>query len=139
MKKIINILIISLCLACGSKAYADVAVIVSANSTATASPAEISRIFLGKLKKFNNGSSVKVINAKKGSDIRTVFDKKALGKTPSQSKAYWSKLIFSGKANPPTELGSDSEIKAQVASADNVIGYIDSSAVDDTVKVISTF
>ena len=139
MKKLMSALVASICLSAGFQAQAEVAVIIAADNGATASPAEISRMFLGKLKKFGDGSKVEVVYAKEGSATRSEFDKKALGKSPSQIKAYWSKLLFSGKGSPPKELGSDAEIKAKVAAGGGVIGYIDASAVDGTVKVIGTY
>lgn len=139
MKKVISALIASFCLTIGFQANAEVAVIVAADSAASATPAEISRIFLGKLKKFGDGSKVEVVYGKEGTNTRTEFDKKALGKSPSQIKAYWSKLLFSGKGSPPKELASDAEIKAKVAAGGGAIGYIDAAAVDGTVKVLTTY
>lgn len=139
MNKVISALITSLCLTIGFQANAEVAVVVAADSTATASPAEISRIFLGKLKKFGDGSKVEIVYATEGSATRSEFDEKALGKSPSQIKAYWSKLLFSGKGTPPEELSSDAEIKAKVTSGGGVIGYIDAASVDGTVKVLTTY
>lgn len=51
-------------------------------------------------------------------------------------KAYWSKLIFSGKAKPLKELSSDSEVLRWMSSTPNAIAYIDASKVDDSVKVV---
>jgi hypothetical protein len=59
-------------------------------------------------------------------------------KDPAQVKALWSKLVFTGKATPPKEYASSAEVKKAVAADPKAIGYIDKSAVDDTVKVILT-
>lgn len=139
MKNVISTSIAALCLAASFYSKADVAVVVSADSAVTASPAEISRLFLGKLKKFSDGTKAEIVYAKEGSGIRQEFDEKALKKSPSQIKAYWSKLLFSGKGSPPKELASDAEVKTKVASGSGVIGYIDASAVDGTVKVLTTY
>ena len=93
-------------------------------------------MFLGKNKTFSNGESAKAINLKSGNAIRKNFEKEVLGKSSSQVKAYWSKLIFSGKAKPLKEGASDSEVLNWVSSTPNAIGYIDASKVDDSVKVI---
>jgi len=53
-------------------------------------------------------------------------------------KAYWSKMIFSGKAAPPAVFDNDAAVKSWVASNTDGIGYIDSSQVDVSVKVILT-
>jgi hypothetical protein len=51
-------------------------------------------------------------------------------------KAYWSKLIFSGKAKPLNEFASDSEVLNWVSTTPNAIAYIDANKVDGSVKVI---
>jgi hypothetical protein len=139
MKYAIKTFIAALCLVANTQSQADVAVVVSADSAVTASPAEVSRLFLGKLKKFSDGTKAEIVYAKEGSSVREEFDKKALKKSPSQIKAYWSKLLFSGKGSPPKELTSDAEIKAKVASGSGVVGYIDAASVDGTVKVLTTY
>jgi hypothetical protein len=52
-------------------------------------------------------------------------------------ESLWSKLVFTGKATPPKEYANSAEVKKAVADP-KAIGYIDKSAVDDTVKVILT-
>ncbi|NVM77408.1 ABC-type phosphate transport system substrate-binding protein [Duganella sp. SG902] len=70
--------------------------------------------------------------------LRTEFYRKVLDKDTAQVKAIWSKLVFTGKATAPKELGSSAEVKKAVAADPNAIGYIEKSAADDTVKVILT-
>lgn len=140
MKKLFNmkrvILMLSLMMSCFS--FADVAVVVSANNSANISDSDIKRLFLGKTKALSNGESVVVINQKFGNAIRKDFDKKALGKSSSQIKAYWSKRVFSGKGKPPKELASDADIISFIASDAKSIGYIDAANVTSAVKVIKT-
>ncbi|MES2163187.1 MAG: hypothetical protein V4476_18680 [Pseudomonadota bacterium] len=70
--------------------------------------------------------------------LRNEFYKKVLDKDSTQVKAIWSKLVFTGKASAPKELGSSAEVKKAVAADPQAIGYIEKSQVDDTVKVILT-
>ena len=118
---------------------ADVAVIVNPENTAVLSDSDISRLFLGKLKQFSSGDKAVAINLKLGSNTRDEFETKALGKTSSQIKAYWSKQVFSGKGKPPPELVSDKDILSMVAADNNIIAYVDAASVDDTVKVVKIF
>ena len=46
--------------------------------------------------------------------------------------------MFTGKGTPPKEYAGNAEVKKAVAADPKAIGYIDKSAVDDTVKVILT-
>ena len=73
-----------------------------------------------------------------GSPIRAEFYKKATGREPAQVKAAWSRLVFSGKAQPPKEVVDSGAVKKAVAGDSKAVGYIEKSAVDGTVKVLST-
>ena len=119
---------------------AETAVIVSSsNANASVNTASISKIFLGKSKSFPDGSQATPIDHNDGTPTREAFNDKVLGKSASQLKSYWSRLIFTGKGTPPKQYASDAEVKAAVSSDPSLIGYIDASAVDDTVKVVHKF
>ena len=51
-------------------------------------------------------------------------------------KRHWSKLIFSGRARPPNNLSSQKAVLSWVASNPAAIGYVDSTFVDSSVKVV---
>jgi ABC-type phosphate transport system substrate-binding protein len=120
-------------------ALADSTVIVNTGNTNAIADNDIARIFLGKMKKYANGDSVAPVNSKFGNTVRTEFEKKALKKSSSQVKAYWSKRVFSGKGKPPKEVVSDAEVIAFVAATPGAIGYVDAASVNDTVKSVKTF
>jgi ABC-type phosphate transport system substrate-binding protein len=50
--------------------------------------------------------------------------------------AHWSRIVFTGKGQPPKAVGDDSQVKEAVAKDKSLIGYIDSSALDSSVKKI---
>ncbi|MDK2778429.1 MAG: phosphate ABC transporter substrate-binding protein [Pseudomonadota bacterium] len=131
---------IALSLVFSAAAYAETAVIVSAsNGNGTLDQDTIARIFLGKTSKFPDGSQAIPVDQNEGSAVRDAFNDAVLGKSSSQLKAYWSRLIFTGKGTPPKESGSDADITALVAKNPNLIGYVDSAAVDASVKVVYRF
>ena len=70
------------------------------------------------------------------SDVRKNFYSKVADKTPSQVKAIWARLVFSGKSSPPKEVSNASEVKKLVAGNPDAVGYIEKSAVDSSVKVL---
>lgn len=121
-----------------SVAYAEIAIIANKASSLTAvQTSDIQRVYLGKTKKIN-GTEVSPINQANNKNLSDTFNKTVLNKTSNQVKAYWSKLIFTGKGTPPKELNNDIEVINAVRNDVNAIGYIDSSLVDDTVNVILT-
>lgn len=118
---------------------ANVAVIVNSGNTAAVDEAEISRMFLGKVKNFSTGETITLVNLDSGQATRDEFEEKVLNKSASQVKAYWSKLIFSGKGKPPKELASDKDILTFVAANPGAIGYVAEGSADGSVKVIKVF
>ena len=114
-----------------TQAMAEIAVIVNPGSgVSSLSSGEVKALYLGKSK------SLKPYDQAKGSKIREEFMDKVVGKSESQFKAYWSKKIFSGKGTPPRVLDSNAAVKSRVAGSVNAIGFIDSGAVDSSVKVV---
>ena len=120
-----------------SVAQAQVAVVVSAKSSATALTAEqAAGLFLGKSDQLPGVGTALLLDLPEGSATREAFYTKVAGKSGSQVKAAWSRLVFSGKATPPKELASSAEVKKMVAANPNAVGYIEKSAVDGSVKVL---
>ena len=139
-KQIIGSILITLSVVFSSfTVVAEVAVIVNPNNASAISEKDIKRIYLGKKKKFANGSSVIPVNLSAGDSTREAFESNVVGKSASKMKAYWAKLVFSGKGNPPKEAANAAEVLSLVAENPAVIGYIDASKVTDAVKVVGTF
>ena len=120
-----------------SAVSAEIAVIV--NPANTADSPQVSRIFLGKAKSFSNGSPAIPVNLSEASPLTSEFNKKVLNKSSSQLKAYWSKLVFTGKGTPPKAVSSDAEMIKLVSANPNLIGYVDAASVDGSVKVVASF
>jgi len=138
--KLLKTIFVTAALSISSLASAEVAVIVSAsNGNASIDQATISKIFLGKAKSFPDGAQAVPVDQDDGSASREAFNSTVLGKSASQLKSYWSRLIFTGKGTPPKQSGDDAAVKALVAANPNLIGYIDASAVDGSVKVVHKF
>jgi len=137
-RKIVRVLIAVGLLVSASIASADVVVIVNSSvAIKSASADDIAQIFLGKRSNID-GVHLVPVDQSEGNPARMAFYAKVVQKNPSQLNAYWSRLIFTGKGNPPRQVGSDAEVAEAVADDEEAIGYIDSSAVTDGVKVIYT-
>ncbi|MBA5636385.1 hypothetical protein H3H37_04895 [Duganella sp. LX20W] len=133
MKLLIQASLLCALSATALSASAETVVIVNKANPATRMFSEqASQFFLGKSTMFTP------IDQAEGSPIRADFYHKAADKDPAQVKAIWSKIVFTGKGTPPKEYSSNAEVKKAVAADPKAIGYIDKSAVDDTVKVILT-
>lgn len=118
---------------------AEIAVVVNPANANAVSADDLSRLFLGRASSFADGSKAIPLNQPEGHATRDEFDSKVLSRSASQLKAYWSKLVFTGKGTPPKELADDAAVKAAVAADPNAIGYISSANVDSSVKVVASF
>jgi ABC-type phosphate transport system substrate-binding protein len=122
-----------------SVGMAEVAIIGHpSNPTTELAPDQIERIFLGKVTSFPNGDKAIPIDQASGAGARTEFYSKVLSKTDSQLKSYWSRIIFTGKGQPPQEETDDMAVKALIAKNPSLVGYISSQSVDNSVKVLYT-
>jgi ABC-type phosphate transport system substrate-binding protein len=121
-----------------SSVYAEVAVIVHKDNTVEAmNKNEVNRIYLGKLKKFGNGKDAIPIDLPAG-ESRKYFYAKVVRKNDAQLRAYWSRIIFTGKGQPPRQEESEESVLSLVSSNPNLLGYVDTSKVNGDVKVVLT-
>ncbi|MFG0382262.1 phosphate ABC transporter substrate-binding protein [Pseudomonas sp. zbq_18] len=132
MKQSIRILLAATGLGFAALAQAEVAVIVNAGSAAAPSQADVANIFLGKNK------SLKGVDQKDWNPTKEKFYSAVTNKNESQLKSYWSGLVFTGKGQPLPSVAGDADVVAKVAAEADAIGYVDSAAVTDQVKVLFT-
>ena len=139
MKKILFSALVPIVALVSQVAVADIAVIVNQSNNSAIDDKLIERAFFKKATKFDDGSSITPYTPDDGAATRTEFEDKVLGKSESQMKAYWSKLIFTGKGNPPDKLSSDTAIIEKVKSDSSAISYVDAASVTSDVKVVKQF
>ncbi len=139
LKKILAATLASASLIASASVWSGVAVIVNPNNANTLSEADVTRIFLGKKKAYPDGSEAIPVDQAEGSPIRSSFVSTVLKKNDQQIKAYWAQLLFTGKGTPPKEVGGGADVKKLIAENPALIGYIDSSEVDASVKVVHQF
>lgn len=139
MKNVFKKLIVAATLAVSFSSFAEVSVVVHPSNASSIDKEAVSRIFLGRMKSFDGGGEAVPLAQSEGSPARTEFNDKVIGKSDSQLKAYWSKLVFTGKGTPPKEVVSDAEIIKLVSENPAMIAYVDSGSVNSSVKVVLTF
>lgn len=114
-----------------------VVIVNEANPTDSVTKTELARLFLKKTDKWKNGVEVQPVDQIRSRPVRDSFTKSVHGRSVSAILAFWQKMIFSGKAVPPPELDSDSEIVEFVRKNSGAIGYISAeTTVGDGVKVL---
>jgi ABC-type phosphate transport system substrate-binding protein len=120
-----------------SAASAEVVAVVSAKSPLSSlSKNEVADIFLGKASRFPDGSTAVPIDQAEGSAVREEFYLKFAGKSPAQLTAHWSKIIFTGRGQPPRIASTSAELKRLIAENPGAIGYLEQNMVDGSVKAL---
>ncbi|MFZ5620471.1 MAG: phosphate ABC transporter substrate-binding protein [Pseudomonadota bacterium] len=125
-----------LCLGTGLSAAEPVPIVHPGNAASAVSVDDLRRIYLGKSGTLADGTAVVPVDQATGTPSRQAFYTRFIDKSESQVTAYWSRLIFTGKGQPPQAVGDDAAVKKWVAGHPDAIGYIDDSAVDASVKVL---
>lgn len=93
---------------------------------------QVADLFLGKSQQFNP------IDQAEASPLYAEFYKKATGRDVAQVKSTWSRIVFSGKGQPPKQVPDSAAVKKAVAADPKGVGYVEKSAVDGTVKAVLT-
>ncbi|MEW5681417.1 MAG: phosphate ABC transporter substrate-binding protein [Pseudomonadota bacterium] len=117
-------------------AQAGILIVAHPNNSNTISAEDLKRLYTGKASSFASGDAAVPLNLADDNTLRAQFDQKALGRSSSQVKAYWSKLVFTGKGAPPKEVSSEAEVLKLVGSNPNLLGYVSSTADTSGVKVL---
>jgi ABC-type phosphate transport system substrate-binding protein len=119
----------------GGSAVAEVVVVVAAQSNVAAlSNSQVADIFLGKTRRFPNGDLAIPIDQAEGSAAREQFYLKVASRSPAQIKSHWSKIIFTGRGQPPVAVSDDAELKKRIAGNPAAIGYLDRRSLDASVR-----
>lgn len=129
---------LALSLNCSATLAEDVVAVVSVRSPLVSlSKAQIENIFMGKTTLLPNGDQVFPVDQAEGTAARDEFYARISGKSAAQMKAYWSKLIFTGRGTPPRVVSNGSAVKKLLAENPNAIGYMEQSMVDASVRVLA--
>ncbi|MES2350818.1 MAG: phosphate ABC transporter substrate-binding protein [Pseudomonadota bacterium] len=123
--------------AAGAARSAELVVIVSArNPLSVLRPEQVVDIFLAQTGRFPGGDEAVALDLPLGSPLRDEFYSRVAARSPALMKAYWTKMVFTGRGQPPRELASSAAVRRMVADNPSMIGYIDRSALDASVKAV---
>jgi ABC-type phosphate transport system substrate-binding protein len=117
-------------------AQAQISIIVAKGSAQKASRDEAKDIFAGVTTNWPSGSKIQVIDQSDTEVGKTFYDT-FIGKSAGAVRLQWTKLVLSGQAVAPKKAASDEAVRKAVAEDPNAIGYVQSSALDGSVKEIA--
>lgn len=95
----------------------------------------LAKIFLKKVKRWDDGTPINPVDQADDSPVRESFTEAIHGKKVSAIAGYWTREIFSGRGVPPPKRTSDQEVIDFVRNDRGAVGYVSSSAaLGDGVK-----
>lgn len=138
MKRLISTIFFIHSLSIATLSFAEVEVIVHPSNGAALDKDSIQRIYLGKTRAFPGGGEAVAISMEEGSAAEGDFTKNVLGKSPKQLKAYWAKMVFTGKGTPPRQIDSAAEMVNLISANPNLIGFVPAGSAGGA-KVVGKF
>ena len=99
----------------------------------TLSREQVSRIFLGRLKLLPTGERVTVVEVE---SLRERFYQKLLSRNLAEVNAYWARLQFSGRTQPPLRVPDSAAAVARVAEDPQAIAFVDAVPEDARARVV---
>lgn len=136
MRKLLSALAATLALSFTAAATELVVVVSARNPVTVLRQDQVADIFLGQAGRFPDGAEAKALDLSLGSPLRNHFYARVAGKSPALLKAHWSKMIFTGRGQPPQELPNSQAVRKMVAENPAYIGYIDRASLDASVKAV---
>jgi hypothetical protein len=99
-------------------------IVNDANPVAQLRAKEVAALFLKETTKWPDGTRAAPVNLSEGSPLREGFSRRVHREGTAGIKAYWQKMIFSGRDVPPPEKASPVEVVTYVRSKRGAIGYV---------------
>lgn len=129
---------LALGLACATGTVAraqELAVIVHRDRDASLDLHQLAQIYLKTRRHWPDGSQIIPVNRDARSRVRERFSQLVFGESARHQALYWNRQYFQGVL-PPATLASDEAVRRFVATEPLAIGYLDTAAVDGSVRVV---
>ncbi len=91
---------------------------------------EAEQLYLGRRTTLSARGALLLLDLPPGPS-RDEFYRLLTGKNPSQIRAYWSRMVFTGRALPPAESSNADDARRLLLENSSAIGYLPSSYADD--------
>lgn len=106
-----------------------VEIVVHADSSVTSiTKGELSKIFLKRLRTWEDGTPAIPVDQAPDSPARREFSMFVHERSVVNVEVYWKRLIFSGRAVPPKEVATDEAVLEFVRNTPGAVGYVSKSA-----------
>lgn len=93
-------------------------------------------IFGMRLQSWRNNKPTRVFVLEDSHPLHQAFAKRVLNIYPHQLRLAWDRLIYSGTGQAPIQVDSEAEMLKRLKETPGAIGYLSSSMVDDSVRIL---
>ncbi len=119
-------------------AWADIAVVTASESAiGSMSLEEAQLLYLGRLTALRDRTPVQLLDLPPG-DTRDAFYQRLTGRNPVQIRAYWSRMVFTGRARPPQQVASDAAMVNALLVDLHSVGYLPVGSVPASLRTLLT-
>ncbi len=140
MKRFVFAILTLIWLAWSPGVRAELVVVVNAeNPLSSLSSRQLIDLYMGRYNSYPNGESANTTDLPEKSKEREYFYRMLVGKSAAQINAYWARLLFTGKSEPPQTVRSSADVIALVKDNKNAIAYINEADLVDGLKVVYRF
>jgi len=112
-------------------------VVNKANPVSSLTRAELSAIFMRRLRSWPDGTEIRPVDHRADARVRERFSRAVHGKSVAYVIRYWQRLIFAGRAIPPPQVQSSAAAMEVVSANRGAICYVDAATpIAGDLKVI---
>ena len=86
------------------------------------------QLYLGRRTSLPDGRSARLLDLPAGPE-RDLFYERLTAKNPSQIRAYWSRMVFTGRAHPPHEANDQEDALRRVLTDPSALAYLPAASV----------
>ena len=99
---------------------------------------EVINIYMGRYRRLGSGAPATPIDQSDPA-IRADFYRRLVNKNPSEINAYWSRLVFSGKATPPESAATGKDVARILGNSSGMVAYLDRAEVTNRMRIVFEF
>jgi ABC-type phosphate transport system substrate-binding protein len=113
-----------------------VVIVNAANPVTSLTRQEVADLFMKQTRRWPSGGDVHPVDQPAVAAVRDAFSRVVHGKPASAVASWWGQQMFSGRAVPPPQRGTDRAVNAYVRDDPLAIGYVNPGTVEAGVKVV---
>ncbi|KAA6185838.1 hypothetical protein F2Q65_07515 [Thiohalocapsa marina] len=97
---------------------------------------QVINIFLGRFRRLPNAQAAVPIDRSRDEALMTDFYRLLVDKSPAEIRAYWARLVFSGKTEPPQKAHDLDDMIERLANTPGAVAYIRPDELSERLRVV---